>query len=228
MGIIVNAAVILFGGLLGSLFKTKFIFKSNAIFGISVMLISAVGVIENLFSVVDGRIKSDDVLIVVGALLCGYTLGELCRLEERIGALSGGRGARVNAFLDAALFFGIGGLQICGPILLALKGDSSQLYLKSVIDLPFAIMFGAIYGKAVTLSFIPVSLMQLLIAVAAYFAGSFIGDGMLCQLCSIGYIILFFSGFNLLCESKHKIKNVNMIPSIFIIIVYGVAVQLLT
>ena len=225
MGIIVNTVAIAIGGLLGGLFKSKFTFKSNAIFGIGVMLISAVGAVENLFTVIDGRLKSEDAIPVVIALLIGYLMGELAGIDKRIGKLSSTSDGGVNAFIDATLFFGIGGLQICGPILLALKGDSSQLYLKSVIDLPFAIMFGTIYGKGVAISAIPVGLAQLAITVAAYFAGPFISDAMISQVCSIGYIILFFSGFNLICESKHKIKSTNMIPSIILVLLFGIIKQ---
>lgn len=218
MGILINACTIVLGGLLGSLFGTKVNMKSNGIFGICVLIISAVGVIENMFDVSEGNLESDHIFVVVFALMIGCVVGDWLRLEERLSNLSRCKKTYMNAFIDATLFFGVGGLQICGPILLALQNDSSQLYLKSMIDFPFAFMFGAVYGKTVILSCLPVAGLQLVIAVAAYFAGPFISDAMLGQLCSIGYIILFFSGFNLLCEPKHKIKNINMIPAILIIL----------
>ncbi len=224
MGILVNACTIVFGGLLGSLLKSKVNMKNNGIFGICVVIISAVGVIENLFDVTGGDLKSDHIFVVVFALLVGYIVGERLRLEDRLSGFSGG--GQTGAFVDASLFFGIGGLQICGPILLALQNDSSQLYLKSMIDFPFALMFGAVYGRAVALSCLPVAALQVIIAVTAWLLGAFISDAMLSQLCSIGYIILFFSGFNLLCEAKHKIKNINMIPAIVVIILYNSIIDL--
>ncbi len=214
------------GGLFGSLFKSKLAFKNTSIFGISVILISTIGFMENIFGAREQSLESSGLFIVVFALVIGWTFGEWLRMDDKLSTLAGTKNAYMNAFIDSTVFFGIGGLQICGPILLALEGDSSQLYLKSVIDFPFALMFGAIYGKTVMLSALPVVVIQLLIALAAHLSGAYISDAMLGQLCSIGYIILFFSGFNLLCEKQHKIKNVNMIPAILVIIIFNLALNL--
>ena len=119
-------------------------------------------------------------------------------------------------------FFAVGGLQICGPILLATVGDNSQLILKSIIDFPFALMFGITYGKKVILSFIPVASIQVIILLLTILTKEFLDSTVIKQLCAMGYIILFFSGFNLICESKNKINNVNMIIGIFIILIYSV------
>ena len=76
----------------------------------------------------------------------------------------------------------IGGLQIAGPILLAVNGDNTQLYLKAIVDFPFAFLMGAAYGKVPMLSCIPVAAIQGLVAVAAYFCGNFISQSMLMSL----------------------------------------------
>ena len=225
MGIIVNALTIIISGLLGSLLKEKVNLKNTIAFGISVLLISAVGIIENVFSVSDKGLESNNIFIVVISLLVGCMIGDKLSIEERLSNLTRSGSFSLNAFIDSTLFFGIGGLQICGPIVMILQNDSSQLYLKSIIDFPFALMFGAIYGKAVMLSAFPVAAVQALIAALAYLAGPFISDSMVSQLCTIGYVILFFSGFNMLCEQKHKIKNVNMIPSVLIIILINIAID---
>ena len=225
MGILINACTIMFGGLFGSLFKTKLDLKNTSIFGISVILISTIGFIENIFGVSGETLESSGLFIVVFALVIGWTFGEWIRMDDKLSNLAGTKNVYMNAFIDSTVFFGIGGLQICGPILLALEHDSSQLYLKSVIDFPFALMFGAIYGKTVMLSALPVAALQVLIALGAYLSGAYISDAMLGQLCSIGYIILFFSGFNLLCEKQHKIKNVNMIPAILVIILLNLTLK---
>lgn len=221
MGILINGAVIALGALLGSIFKSYAVFKSNSIFGISVMLISLGGVVENVFTVKDNTITAEHLYVVALMLTLGYFVGEWLKLDERLSALSFSESSSLNGFIDATVFFGIGGLQICGSILLAKTGDSSQLILKSIIDLPFSLMFGAIYGKAVMLSAIPVALVQVLIATVAYHLGDFISTSMIAELNSIGFIILFFSGFNMLTDTKHKIKNINMIPAIFAVIIYN-------
>ena len=225
MGIFANAAAISFGGVLGSVFKKKVILKNMEILGISVMIISLIGFLENSFIISDSGVKGENTVLIIFSLIIGTLIGEKTRLENKIGNLTDSQSNFCNGLTDTTLFFSIGGLQICGSILLGAKGDSSQLYLKSCIDFPFALMFGATYGKASALASIPVALIQFVITLIAYFAGTFLSDALIGQLCAIGYVILFFSGMNLIYGQKHKISNINMLPAIFVIILYHLALQ---
>ena len=186
------------------------------------MIISLVGFFENIFDVQEMTLKSNDLLVVVFALIIGSMLGDVLQMETRISHISSLAKDGFSEFLDATLFFGIGGLQICGPILLATIGDNGQLLLKSVIDFPFALMFGISYGKKISFSAVPVAIGQLLIALIAMLSKAVFDTIMIRQLCAMGYIILFFSGYNLICEKKNKINNVNMLIGIFIILIYNV------
>ena len=227
MGIAANATAILLGGILGSLCKKKLVPQNFSIFGICVSIISLVSFIENMFQITNHSFESSHLYTVILALAAGYTVGELLKLEDRISGISASANTSLIGVTDATVFFGIGGLQICGPILLALQHDSSQLYLKSIIDFPFAFLFGAIYGKKIALSAIPVALTQLVIALIAFWAGNFISDAMIRQLCSIGYVILFFSGINMIPDIKCKVKTVNMLPAIPIVILLDLIISLL-
>ena len=225
MGFIVDTCSIFLGGILGGIFQKKLNFKSNPALAIAIMLISLVGLLENILSISDGKIVGEHTVVVSIALVLGYLIGDALKLEYRIYSLSKAQNISKNGFIDSVLFFGIGGLQISGPILYALTGDNFQLVLKGVIDFPFALMMGATYGKKISVSAIVVVLGQLIIAAVAYFFGAFISTNLLCQLCSIGYLILFFSGFNMLCSPQSKIKNIHIIPGIFLIIIFNVIVE---
>ena len=227
MGFLVDGLSILVGSILGGFLKKRIAFKNFSAISIAIMLISAVGLLENILSISDGKIVGEHTVIVVIALVLGYTVGDLLKIEDRLYSLSKAQDIKKNALIDSVLFFGIGGLQISGPILYALDGDSFQLILKGVIDFPFALMLGATYGKRVAFSAPIVVSVQLLIAAAAYFLGNFITDSLLCQLCSLGYLILFFSGFNMICSPKNKIKNINIIPGIFLIMIYNIFLEVL-
>lgn len=227
MGIIVDTLSIGIGGLIGSAWSKKIRFKSNHIFSIAIMLISLVGLFENILSISGDKIIGEHTIIVAITLMIGGTIGNTLRIEDKLSSLSQTKNAEINGFIDSVLFFSIGGLQISGPILYALTGDSFQLILKGIIDFPFALMLGATYGKKASMSAIVTMAVQILIAVAAFFAGDFISNDLLCQLCSVGYVILFFSGFNMLCTSEYKIKNINMLPSILLIIIYNIVKEIL-
>ncbi len=226
MGIIANALSITAGSLLGNRFKERITFKNFAILGISIMIISMVGFFENIFDVHEMSLKSDELIIVVFSLIIGTVLGDLFQLEHKISNLSRFSNKEFSEVVDATIFFGVGGLQLCGPILLATSGDNSQLILKSMIDFPFALMFGMSYGKRVGLSAVPVAVCQILVAVFAILSKNFLDATVIKQLCAMGYIILFFSGFNLVCEKKNKINNVNMLAGILIILLYNVIIKL--
>ena len=227
MGIIIDTLSIFTGGIIGGIFGKKIRFQNTQLFSIAIMLISLVGLLENILKITGDKVIGEHTIVVTLALVVGGTLGGLLKMEDRLSALSQTKNMALNGFIDAVLFFGIGGLQISGPILYAMTGDSFQLILKGIIVFPFALMLGATYGKKVSLSAIVIMITQILIATAAYFLGNFISNNLLCQLCSLGYIILFFSGFNMLCPMEQKVKNINMIPGILLIIIYNIIKELL-
>ena len=223
MGIIANALVISLGCLLGGKLRKR---QTNYHpLGITIMIISLVGFMENVYNIDGTRITSENLLLVLFAFFLGSKLGDLLKLDQRLSYAGNTKNATLNAVIDATLYFGVGGLQISGPIALVLQGDNSQLYIKSLVDIPFALAFGATYGKAAGLSAVPVALVQIIIAVIVHFSASVFTATMVMQLCAVGYIILFFSGFNLMTDSKHKINNVNMLPGILLVVLLGVLMQ---
>lgn len=224
MGIIINAIAIAFGGLLGGKLHKKMSRENFQILGIAIMIVSLVGFFENMYNVDGKNISSENLIVVLLAYILGTKMGEYLHLEDKLSNIGKSQNASANALVDAIMFFGIGGLQICGPVALAINGDNTQLYLKSIMDLPFAIVFGAAYGKIVSLSSIPVAVVQVIIVAIAYLASSFFSDIMVAQLCAMGFIILFFSGFNVMANGKYKISNINMLPGIFLVILYYVII----
>lgn len=225
MGFVFDATAIFIGGIIGSIFRKKLKLTNNSALAIGIMLISAVGLLENILGIADNKVVGEHTVIVTIALVVGCAIGDALRFEDRIYSLPNTESAAKNGFIDSVLFFGIGGLQISGPIIYALDGDNFQLLLKGVIDLPFALMLGASYGMVVSLSALPVAFVQIVIALIAYCFGDFISRDLLCQLCSLGYLILFFSGFNMIASPKYKIKNINIIPGILLIILYNVLLE---
>lgn len=226
MGIAISALTIITGSFFGSIFKERIKFKNLTVFGIAIMIISIVGFFENIFDINGMMLKSNDLLVIVFALIIGTIIGDVIQLETKITNLSSFAKDGFSGVIDSTIFFGVGGMQICGPILLATVGDNSQLILKSLIDFPFALMFGISYGKKIMLSSIPVALGQVIIVLLTILSKTLFDTTVIKQLCAMGYILLFFSGFNLICESKYKINNVNMITGIFVILLYNVILRL--
>ena len=182
MGILVDALSIACGGFLGGRLKKGMSQENNRILGIGIMIVSLVGFFENIYNVLGESIASENLMIVLFAYMIGSKTGEFLHLEEKLAGLGRSEDGSRNAFLDAVLFFGVGGLQICGPV----------------------------------------AAIQVLIAAAAFACSTIFSNEMTAQLCAMGYIILFFSGFNLITDRKYKISNMNMLPGILFLALYHV------
>ncbi len=218
MGIIANAVTIALGGLIGSIFKKSISKNLIKMCGICLILVSAVGFFQNVYTVDGGNLASDSLILIVISLTLGYLFGHIINNRKKVECESQTK----SAFYDSTMFFAIGGLQISGSVLLALKGDSSMLYVKSAVDFPFAVILGGTLGKAVCFSAIPVALIQIAIFLASKLLGGFITETCIKEICATAYIILFFSGYNRLVDDKNKFDGANMLPSILIIIVYEI------
>lgn len=219
-----NAAVILLGGLFGNKLQKNNSAQNNTTLGIGIIIVSLVSFIENMYRVEDGKISSSSLILILFAFLIGNKIGESLKIESWLSRLGKTNNQTFNAFIDTSLFFCVGGLQISGPIALALNNDNSQLIIKCIIDIPFAIIFGATYGKITALSSIPVAIIQIVIAVITHLSAAFFTEEMMAQLCAFGYIILFFSGLNLATNNRYKISNISMLPGIFIIILFNILI----
>lgn len=171
MGFLLSGGSIFFGGVVGTLLKRYVKQGELRVLGIGVMLLSFVGMIENLLSVNEEMLESEQLLVVLFSVMFGGFIGENVGLERRLSSIS--VNGLMGTVISGSIFFGVGALQISGPIALALFGENIMLILKALIDFPFAVTFGAAYGMGVSLSGIPVVLVQLLIAMIAYATQNF-------------------------------------------------------
>lgn len=218
MGILFSGSAIVIGGLVGTIFKRYVKTGDLFVLSIVIMLMSVLGVLVNLLKVDGTVLTSMQLPVVLFSLLVGGLLGELLHLEDRMSTISsdGFWGSVCNGFL----FFGVGALQITGPIALVISNDQSQLILKSFIDFPFAITFGAVYGFGVAISGLPVMLSQAAIAAIAYLMRDFFSPELVAQISALGYVILFLMGLNLSGLSNRKVHIFNLLPSIGILILW--------
>jgi len=225
VGIVLDALAIVFSCLFGSKLhkKSENRPENNNILGICIIIVSMVGFFENIYSVdKSGSVVSEDLLVVLFAYFCGSKIGYFLRIEDRLSNVGKSDNSTRNAIIDAVLFFAVGGLQISGPIAMVIQHDNTQMLIKSAIDVAFGLAFGAAYGKVAAFAAIPVAVTQMLIAAAAYLSADFFTARVVAQLCAVGYIVLFFSGFNLMVKGRYKIDNVNMLPGIFLILLINI------
>jgi uncharacterized membrane protein YqgA involved in biofilm formation len=228
-GTIINVIAILVGGAAGLLFGARLSgkLKETVIAGMGLFTI-AVGL--KMF------LKTENELIVLGALIVGAILGEWWGIEnglQRMGAwlekrFAGGGEAEssrfVRGFMTASLLYLIGPMAILGAINDGLTGDYSTLAIKSVLDGFASIAFASSLGVGVLFSAIPTLVYQGGISLLAAQLNAIVTPQMMGELTATGGVLLMGVGVGSLLELK-KIRVGNFLPALAIapLIVYVVS-----
>lgn len=219
-GTLLNVAAILTGSILGLIFGARIPtkLKETIIAGMGIF-IAALGI--QMF------LKTQNPLIVLGALLMGTLLGEWWRIEDGIHKLGefleqkfsrgeeDGSNKFVRGFLTASLLFCVGPIAILGSIQDGLSGDYHLLAVKSVLDGFASIAFASTLGIGVAFSSLILLLYQGAISLMAAQLDALVTTSMMNELTATGGILLVAIGISNLLEIK-KIRAGNMLPGLLI------------
>ena len=218
IGTLINFAAIIAGSALGILFGSRLSenLKKTVIAGMG-LFTSAVGL--QMF------LKTENALIVLGALILGAILGEWWGLEEKLATLgtwlekrlsgsSGGTSSNfVRGFLTASVLFCTGPMGVLGSISDGLRGDYLTLSIKSVLDGITSIAFASTLGIGVAFSALPVLVYQGLISLLAAQLNSIMNTSMMNEMTATGGVLLIGIGISSLLEIK-KIRVGNFLPAL--------------
>jgi len=220
-GTFLNIVTILIGSALGLLFGARIPerLKTTVIAGLG-LFVAAMGL--QMF------LKSENQLIVLGALIIGALLGEWGKIEDRLESLGQSlekRFARdaeadsgskfVRGFMVASLLYCIGPLAILGSIQDGLTGDYKLLAVKSTLDGFASIAFASTLGIGVMFSALVVLIYQGGISLLAAQLSTIITNPMMNELTATGGVLLFGLAISNLLEIK-KIRVGNFLPALAI------------
>lgn len=213
----INVAGIIIGGLIG-LFGGKFLTAKIQMTlqdacAVAVIFLGAGGALENL-----------DTMLLIASLIVGGLIGAIVDIEgkfERLGIWlrkrSGNDGDTkfVDAFVTASLTVCIGAMAVIGAINDRLLNDATVLIAKSVLDSIIILVMTASLGKGCIFSCVSVGIFQGAITFCAGFLESFMTEAALANLSSVGNVLIFCVGVNLLFPDK-KIPVANLLPALII------------
>ena len=173
-------------------------------------------------------LQTDAILVVILSLAMGSILGELLRIEDRLEHLGNWIGSRLSkndkgiakGFVSASLLYCVGAMAIVGSMESGLSGNHQTLYAKSVLDGIGSVLFASTLGIGVLFSAVSVFVYQGLITVSASSLKQFLVPEVVSQMSSVGGLLILAIGIGLL--EIQKIKIGNMLPAIFIPLVYQV------
>jgi uncharacterized membrane protein YqgA involved in biofilm formation len=217
-GTIINVTAIIIGSLIGILFGARLSdkLKSTIIAGMGIFLV-AMGI--QMF------LKTENSLIVLGAILIGTLLGEWWRIEDGLHKLGefleskfsreqdDGSNNFIRGFMTASLLFCVGPVAILGSIQDGLTGNYNLLVVKSVLDGFASIAFASTLGIGVAFSSLIILVYQGAISLLATQLDAVVTTSMMNELTATGGILLVGIGISNLLEIK-KIRVGNMLPGL--------------
>ena len=188
-----------------------------------------------VFVGIRGAMENQRVLLLIMSMVCGAVIGELIDLdslmnrlglwaERRLGmGAAGAEGGKTGrsfskGFVSASILFCTGSMAIVGSMQSGLMGNHEILFTKSILDGAISIVFGASMGIGVAFSAIPVFVYQAGIALASMAVKELLTPDIIREMSAVGSLVIAAIGFNFM--GVKEIKVANLIPAIFIPLVY--------
>lgn len=219
LGTIVNSLAIIIGGLVGFLFKNVISKKlSESLLKASAMAVLAVGIKLTL--------EGSNLTLLIISLIIGTFIGELIDIESKLDKLGStiegkikNKGSNITqGFVSCTLIFCVGSMAIVGSIQSGLTGNHEILFSKALLDGIISTTMAVSMGIGVAFSSISVFIYQGTITLLAQLLQSVLHDLVVYEMTSVGGVLIMAISLNFL-EIK-RIKVGNMLPAIFIPIIY--------
>jgi len=217
IGTIVNIIAILLGGTIGLFFNKRLPQRFINIF------FQVIGLFT-IFLGISMALETTHVLHMIMALVIGALVGEALQLQKGAEQISGFLKLKLNignekftdGLLTAFLLYCIGSLTILGAIEEGVGDPPKLLYVKSLMDGVSSIALASGLGIGVLFSVVPLLIFQGGITLFASMFGDFIPEIMIIEMSAVGGILLI--GMSISILNIKKINVLNMLPSLFVII----------
>lgn len=174
-------------------------------------------------------------LIVIGGMVIGGIIGELAGIEKRlesfgewlqglasrIPGLAPGKAKEpgekghdlVEGFVTASLLYCVGAMAVIGAIQDA-AGNSTTLYIKSLLDGIASVVLASTMGAGVALSVIPLFIYQGGITLAASFVTQYLTLPVLVTMTAAGGLLIAAIGLDLTGIKRLPVGN--LLPGVFV------------
>lgn len=224
LAVFVNMCAVIIGSLIGIFFKTKIKpEKFDTIVSALALITMSIGI--------SSAIKTENVLIVVVCLVLGTIVGTLLKINNRIeGAgdyiktkLFKGESKEskfTEGFATASILFCVGSMSIMGSLDAGISHEYGTIFTKSALDFVMAIAFGAALGVGVTFSALFVLVYQGLLTLLSSFIAPYLSTAVVLEMSAVGGILLIGTGLNMLGFTDKKIVVADMLPAIFLPLLY--------
>ena len=224
LAVLINVATVLIGSTIGLIFGSRI--KESYTQGIMTAIALCTFVIG-----VQSAIQTSNILIVMVCLVIGTVIGVWLKLDDRMNGASDrikerlkgtklGNGPFAEAFMTTTMLFCVGTMTVIGSIEAGLNHNYDILIAKSIMDLMSSLIFAAALGAGVMLSAVSVLVIQGGIALLASVAAPILTTEVVTEMSAVGGTLFIGMAINLLGISQKHIKIGDMLPGIFLPILY--------
>lgn len=182
---------------------------------------------------ISGALKGEDTLQMIICIAVGALIGEIIDIDDKLNKLGQLIESNVNknkdsrkekvsiaeGFVTSSLLFCVGAMAVVGSLESGLNGNHTTLFAKSILDGVSSIIFTSSLGIGVIFSAVAILIYQGSITLLAGVLSEVLTEGVINNMSAVGSLLILGLGLNMLGASKIKVAN--LLPAIFIPIIFG-------
>lgn len=227
LGTIVNSSAIIGGCLIGLIVKERLTerISSTIMNGLALCV---------LYIGISGALKGTDTLQIIICIAIGALVGEIIDVDKKLNDLGNAIEKRMNGkrknehedkisisegFVTSSLLFCVGAMAVVGSLESGLQGNNTTLFAKSILDGISAIIFASSLGIGVMLSSVAILIYQGSITLLAGALSTVLTTNVISNMSAVGSLLIVGLAFNMLGVTKIKVAN--LLPAVFIPIIYA-------
>lgn len=213
-GVLINAAAVAAGGVLGTLGGRLMPEKMRqTVLGATALVSMGIGI--------SGAIGSSNQLIPILSLVIGAVIGELLHIEDGVTRAGdwlqkrfGKSGSITEGFVTGSLVFAAGAMAVMGALESGLKNDHTILMTKSVIDMAGSVAFAGSLGIGVAFSALSILVLEGTVALLASQLTGVLTEAVITEISVTGSLMIIGITLNVLGVTKLRILN--MTPALLL------------
>lgn len=218
-GVIVNSLSVLFGSLIGSLFKNGISKKMNN------TLMSGLAYCV-LYIGISGLKAGSDILVIILSISIGAIIGEFLDIDKRFNQIAMIIEEKINnknhkiaqGFMNSTIFVCVGAMSIVGSMESGMQGNFDTFYAKSLIDGVVVFVMATSLGIGCCFSAVIAFIYQSALTLSANVISQFLEVTIINDISCIGSILIIGISLNMLQITNVKIANFIIAPFLPILI----------